>query len=128
MVFTRTGAAAQQALFTALAVGDAEGAVCLLQAPGFPRSALVLDHAGDISALHFAAAVACSDATLLAALVAAGAALDAPLPPTTAPLALQLAHAGLCVPWLDALAGQHLSSHRRAALLPGMTPLAVACR
>ncbi|KAL4457389.1 hypothetical protein ABPG75_012254 [Micractinium tetrahymenae] len=128
MVFTRRGAAAQEALFTALAEGRGEDAVRVLQAPGVPRSALTLDQAGNINALHWAAAVACSDSAALAALLAAGAALNALVPPSAAPPALLLAGMGLGAPWLRPLVDQHLSSAARAALLPGMTPLAVACR
>lgn len=128
MVFTRGGAAAQEALFTALAQGRAEEVVRMLQAPGFPPVALTLDQAGGISALHWAAAMDCSNAAALTALQLRGVSLDEPLPPSAAPPALLLAGLGLRAPWLRPLIEQHLSNARRAALLPGMTPLAVACR
>lgn len=128
MVCTRGAAAAQEALFTALAEGSFEEVLRLLQAPSFPRAALTLDQAGNIGALHWAAAVAVSHPAVLAALQAAGATLNEPLPPSAAPPALLLAGLGLRAPWLRSLIEQQFSNAMRAALMPGMTPLAVACR
>lgn len=114
MPTTRSRKAAQQSLFRALAGRDSTAALQLIEAqrragPGFHVIPEWL------TSLHLAAAAGCSE--VLGAIVKAGVSVNSTLP-----------WPGAQPQWVVALRHMLLTPEQRAALLPGMSALAVAAR
>ena len=128
MTRTRGQRALQERLFTALAAADGRftmpaAIAALCAAPGFvPEQHRVADAAGStqLTTLHWEIALDVPSA--VAPLVAGGAALNAVLQPPSVLFMTALPD------WLAQLQARHLSTRAAAALLSGMTALAVACR
>ena len=115
MVTTRAQEAAQRALWAAISQGDASTVLDLLREPAAAEAA-AHSMQGGLTSVHWAAMADCH-AALPALVAAAGAA------------ALNGLLASPCAQraWLLTLMAG-LSEEQRAALLPGCTPLTIACR